>query len=191
MVRSDAEQDINPDDDPRPFSRYGTTLLTALSVRRTLLLSQLGDGAVLVVWPDGTVETPFPGEIGVGVETWSMSSAGSPRLWQTAALDCAKEALILLATDGLVNAFVDKEQLHRFARSLAERVRDYDLGRVVPPFLHGWTVTRHAASGDDITLVLARVLAQPAPSESVGAKKMDDQVIPSSSSEPYSDDSNR
>ena len=42
------------------FTRYGTTLITALVVHDTILVGQIGDGDLLLVMPDGSIEFPLP-----------------------------------------------------------------------------------------------------------------------------------
>src|SRR5436190_3652056 len=95
--------------------RHGTTLIAALIVNDVLLIGQIGDGGVLLVGEDGEVECPLSNNpLEVGGETDSLGSVESPRLWRMAALERSGTGLILLATDGLINAFADDEQWHAF-----------------------------------------------------------------------------
>jgi serine/threonine protein phosphatase PrpC len=188
MVRTDAGQTDASGDDKKLFSRYGTTLITALTVRNTLLISKLGDGTAVVVWPDGTVESPFPEEKGVGDDVWSMSSQEALLVWQTVVLDVSKGALVLLATDGLVKSFDDMNQFHIFVKSLADRIRDYDMGKiasVLPSWLDGYSAR---ASGDDITLALAHIGASLPPA---GESSTSGQGEPPVSTEFGDDDPDR
>ena len=62
---------------------------------------------------------------------------------------------MLLATDGLINAFADDEQWHAFGVSLQDRVREFGWPSVASA-LPGWLDHySEAASGDDITLAVA------------------------------------
>jgi serine/threonine protein phosphatase PrpC len=62
--------------------------------------------------------------------------------------------LVLLATDGLANAFTDERQFHTFAGSLAARIREFGIGKVAAA-LPGWLdAYSEQGSGDDITLAL-------------------------------------
>jgi serine/threonine protein phosphatase PrpC len=136
--------------------RHGTTLLAALAVGDVLLLGQIGDGGVLLVRDGGEVECPLPNNpLEVGGETDSLGSAEAPRLWRTAALERMSAGLLLLATDGLINAFADDEQWHAFALSLQGRIRDFgwpNVASALPAWLDHYSET---ASGDDITLAVA------------------------------------
>ena len=91
----------------------------------------------------------------VGGETDSLGSVDAPRLWRTAALERTGAGLLLLATDGLINAFADDEQWHAFALSLRERIREFgwpSVASALPGWLDHYSET---ASGDDITLAVA------------------------------------
>lgn len=140
---------------PEMLTRYGTTLLVALVVGNMLLVGQIGDGEAMVVRPEGTVDFPLTCEAeDVGVVTDSLCSAESHRRWRTAALDSTKGGLVLLSTDGLVNAFSDENQVSAFARSVKDRIRDFGLLQVASS-LPGWLDHySDRGSGDDITLAV-------------------------------------
>jgi serine/threonine protein phosphatase PrpC len=143
--------------------RYGTTLIAALVVADVLLIGQIGDGGVLLVKEGGEVECPLiDNPLEVGGENDSLGSTEAPRLWRTTTLERTKAGLLLLATDGLINAFEDDEQWHAFARSLAQRVAEFGLNSVassLPSWLDHYSA---AASGDDITLAMALLNARAA-----------------------------
>jgi serine/threonine protein phosphatase PrpC len=148
----------NPEEEQRIYSRYGTTLLTALITADLVLLGQIGDGDFLFIRDDGIVDCPLPpDESLIGQQTASLSSARAPHLWQTTVLDRATGGVLLLATDGLANAFVDSPQFHTFARSLTERMREFGVSAVaesLPAWLDHYSAQ---GSGDDITLVLLTI----------------------------------
>lgn len=162
-------------DDSAILRRYGTTLLAAIVVGNMLLVGQIGDGEVLIVRQGNSVDFPLAGQSeDAGIVTDSLCSEGAFRLWRTASLDCAQGCLILLATDGLVNAFADDTQLDMFARSMRERVIEHGLVNVANS-LPGWLdYYSDRGSGDDITLALLQVnpdsqrLQRSSPSASVG-----------------------
>ena len=137
-------------------SRYGTTLLIALIDGSECWLGQIGDGDILLVRPDGSIEAPIPkDETLLGTVTYSLSSRDSPGLWRTARFPLGKGGLLLMATDGLPDSFENPEaEFQVFARSLSERVTGFGIDRVgsaLPGWLDGYS---RNGSGDDMTLVL-------------------------------------
>jgi serine/threonine protein phosphatase PrpC len=160
--RSDAPGGVsNSEPEEALLIRYGTTLIAALVVGDVLLIGQIGDGGVLLVKEGGEVECPLPNNpLEVGGQTDSLGSVEAPRLWRTAALERTGAGILLLATDGLINAFADDAQWHAFALSLQERIRDFGWPSVASA-LPGWLDHySEMASGDDITLAVA-VLGPP------------------------------
>lgn len=145
-------------ENPDLFPRYGTTLLAALVVGNTLLLGQIGDGETMLVRPDGTVDFPLKCENeDVGGVTDSLCSAEAHLQWRTAALDSSQGGLVLLSTDGLVNAFSDENQLKAFARIMQERIQEFGFHKVASS-LPGWLDHYSGrGSGDDITLAVAMI----------------------------------
>jgi serine/threonine protein phosphatase PrpC len=142
-------------DDRATLTRYGTTLLTALVVGNALLVGQIGDGAVLWSAPPSAPELLLPcANEEVGIVTDSLCSARADHLWRTRWCDCSAGGLVLLATDGLVNAFADDDQLFAFARSLGERIHDFGPDKValsLPDWLANYSAL---GSGDDVTLAV-------------------------------------
>jgi len=140
--------------------RYGTTMLAALVVSNALLIGQIGDGEVMLVRTDGTVDFPLArANEDIGAVTDSLCSAEAHRRWRTAALDSSNGGLLLLSTDGLVNAFADENQVKAFARSMKDRIQEFGLLQVASS-LPGWLDDySDRGSGDDITLAV--VMIQP------------------------------
>jgi serine/threonine protein phosphatase PrpC len=149
-----------PEEAPATLTRYGTTLLAALVVPEAVLLAQIGDGEALLVGPDRAVEAPFHKDPGlVGTETHSLSTPEAHLLWQTAALERRDGALLVLATDGLTDAFEggpgEGREFHRFAESLLGRIGEFGIQPVaasIPAWLDGYS---ERVTGDDVTLALA------------------------------------
>ncbi len=146
----------NPESEEDVRIRYGTTLLAALAVGDILLIGQIGDGGVLLVREGSEVECPLPNNpLEVGGETDSLGSSDAPRLWRTAAMERNGGDLLLLATDGLTNAFPDEDQWRAFALSLQVRIREFgwpDVASALPAWLDHYS---EMATGDDITLAVA------------------------------------
>ncbi len=151
--------------------RHGTTLIVALLAGDVLLLGQIGDGDVVLVKDGGDVECPLGDKpLVVGGETESLSSAESPRLWRTTALE-QTGGLLLLATDGLRNAFADDDQWYAFARSLCHRIHEFGVlpvASALPSWLDHYS---EKASGDDITLAVAVVNPSPGADDEGGEPK--------------------
>jgi serine/threonine protein phosphatase PrpC len=162
-----AETPEDAEGQERLFVRHGTTLLAALVTPAAVVVAQLGDGCVLLVRPDGRVEG-LRAEETDGTVTDSLCSRDAPRRWRTAVLDPAPGGTLVLATDGLVNAFPEEEQLHAFARGLRQRIRDY--GReAVADSLAGWLDhISEQGSGDDVTLAVADILPRGGPGDGAG-----------------------
>jgi serine/threonine protein phosphatase PrpC len=145
---------LGDDVQERLFVRHGTTLLAALVTGEAIVLAQLGDGCLLLVRADGRVEGLPTEESPAGTVTDSLCSPDAPRRWRTAVLDPGPGGTLLLATDGLVNAFPDEDQLHAFARSLRQRLHDHGRAAVADS-LAGWLdQLSDRGSGDDVTLAL-------------------------------------
>jgi serine/threonine protein phosphatase PrpC len=88
---------------------YGTTLLVAIGTGERLLLTQIGDGDIVCIRPDGTALLVVPGDpLLDGRHTTSLCSQGAEDSFRVAAVDLAGTAVLgaLLATDGYGNAQV-------------------------------------------------------------------------------------
>jgi serine/threonine protein phosphatase PrpC len=160
-VRADAERrtglSLGEEAGKELFTRYGSTLLVAVIDGSECWAGQIGDGDILLVRPDGSVEAPFPkDEELLGTVTYSLSSREAPALWKTARLPVGPGGLLLMATDGLSDSFEDPDSgIQVFARSLAERVASFGIGKIgaaLPGWLDGYS---RDGSGDDMTLAIA------------------------------------
>jgi len=150
------------------FSRYGTTLIAAAVMHDSILAGQIGDGDLLLIRPDGTIEYPVPAETGlVGNETRSLSSRDSHLLWRVATLDRDGGGILMAATDGISDSFDGSggPEFERFVRSLAERIGAYGVAGVAAA-MGGW-LDRYSAtgSGDDMTLVFILIPPSVVPGE--------------------------
>lgn len=137
------------------IKRYGTTLVVALILPRELLLGQIGDGDILRMDASSNVILPFPKDRElIDNATNSLCSPDADKLWQTALLERLSGETLLLATDGLSNAFADDRQFHTFACSLRDRIQQFGW-EAVEKALPGWLDHYSAiGSGDDITLLM-------------------------------------
>lgn len=147
--------DVAQTEDPAIYTRYGTTLLVALAVADTLLVGQIGDGALL--WSTETtcdvLLRPVPTLM--GTETHSLCSNDATQLWQTAVWTRTSAGLVVLTTDGLTDALgEDVAALAPFARSLSQRLSEFGpmpVAAALPDWLDHYSAQ---GSGDDITLAL-------------------------------------
>ena len=170
MVTADAgrREDLLPAVDPAIplFTRYGSTLIAASVIGNTILLGQIGDGDIILVRPDGTVDIPLPGDpLLMGQETRSLSSRDAHLLWRTATLDRENGGVLIAATDGISDSFDGSEgpEFMKFIRSIANRIDQYGIENVAGA-MSGWLDRYSAlASGDDMTLVFVCITAQEPP----------------------------
>lgn len=154
------------------YVRYGSTLISALIVADTILIGQIGDGDVVLVRPDGTVECPIPCDTRlVGNATQSLSSRDAHLLWRTATLDRGAGGVLIAATDGVSDSFDGSEgkEFLKFTKSLVARVNEFGIESVAGS-MQGW-LDRYSelASGDDMTLVF--VCINPSKESSAPAKE--------------------
>lgn len=157
-------------------SRYGSTLIAASIIADTILIGQIGDGDIVLVRPDGTVESPILGDNSLmGSETWSLSSRDAHLLWRTATLDRGEGGVLIAATDGISDSFDGSEgpEFTKFIQSIVARIRQYGVENVAGA-MSGW-LDRYSrlASGDDMTLVF--VLISPEASVSGTQKSGSDE----------------
>jgi serine/threonine protein phosphatase PrpC len=122
----------------------------------TILIGQIGDGDVVLVRPDGTLEIPISADTTLmGAETRSLSSRDAHLLWRTAMLDRGPGGVLIAATDGVSDSFdgSEGEEFKKFVTSLASRIREFGIESVADS-LNGW-LDRYSelASGDDMTMV--------------------------------------
>lgn len=157
-------------DDSALLARYGTTLLAALAVENSILLGQIGDGEAILVRKDGSVEMPLACETEeVGGLTDSLCTEDSDKRWRTGVVQCPEGAMLLLTTDGLVNAFVDPDQLRCFARSLRERIHQHGFLNVAAALPEWLEESSLHGSGDDMTVALVMIHPRTGRQEAVEA----------------------
>jgi len=91
---------------------YGSTLLLAIAWREWLLLTQIGDGDIVGIRPDGTAQSPVPGDPRLdGRHTTSLCTPGAENSFRVGVVDTSRSALlgVLMATDGYGNAQVARD----------------------------------------------------------------------------------
>lgn len=136
----------------RPLVAYGATLLIALVAGPTAFFLQVGDGDILVASAAGTLQ-PVPGDDRLtGGATTSLCLPGAEEdfrfgLWRP---DDPTPAVVMLATDGLRNAFTDDDGFLEVGAGVREVVDKEGLA-ALGGFLPGWLSDAGAHSGDDVT----------------------------------------
>ncbi|MEZ4834078.1 MAG: protein phosphatase 2C domain-containing protein [Caldilineaceae bacterium] len=138
---------------------YGATLLAVLVTPQFHLYVQLGDGDILTVSADGRVSAPPLAEDSrlLANETTSLCMAEawtSVRLYFQPVVS-ALPALIVLATDGYANSFVDADAFAQVGADLLSAVQTQGVDSVNAS-LPAWLAdTSSSGSGDDITVAMA------------------------------------
>lgn len=138
---------------------YGTTLIGIAASAAELTLFQIGDGDLLLVYPDGRVDRPFaPDTDLVGEQTYSLcmddaeAHVRTASFWRNGAGDWPLAAL--LSTDGVSKSFRTDAAFRDAARQLADQAKSDWAGFASE--LHRWlAAVSHHGSGDDATLCLA------------------------------------
>ena len=139
-----------------PLADYGATLLTAVAAPDYLLVGQIGDGDVLLVDPDGSVEAPLPDDpASFGDETASLCLPGAEYAMRVRALPAPEAGtLLLLATDGYGNSYESDADFRRIGPDYLDRMQRDGTDAVVarlPRYLDDVTVR---GSGDDVALAM-------------------------------------
>jgi serine/threonine protein phosphatase PrpC len=137
------------------FSRYGTTLLVALAIPDVFLIGQIGDGNILVLRRDESLEVIFDKDDSlVGTETYGLSSSESHKLWHTAALDRSGGEILVMATDGIADSFQNSTEFHKYIKNMQKILKEHGLKKGAT-WLPGWLDDlSQKGSGDDMTLTL-------------------------------------
>jgi hypothetical protein len=141
-----------------PVIAYGATLLVAVLAEGWVLLAQIGDGDVVALRADGTVEVPVPGDPTLdGHYTTSLCQESAIGSFRLAAIDQVATPLLalLVATDGYGNAQASDPWPPAVGADIVSMLRAHG-GAWVGDQLGAW-VERCASkegSGDDTTVVL-------------------------------------
>jgi hypothetical protein len=150
-----------------PILAYGATVLAVLVAEEFILYLQLGDGDILVVAEDGGITRPLERDVRLFAnQTTSLCSTDAWRDVQVRfqALVDPPPAVILLATDGYANSFVNEAAFLQVGTDVWDLIRTEGL-EVVQGNLATWlNEASRAGSGDDITLgILCRSDVEPQP----------------------------
>jgi len=140
------------------YLAYGATLITVAITRHFILYSQLGDGDILTVQPNGVVSRPLPKRHEFQAnQTVSLCSHHAWNEFQIRvdALRGPTPALIMLSTDGYANCFGRDEDFFKVGGDFLTYLR-HEGSAFVQGKLESWLrQSSHDGSGDDITVGLA------------------------------------
>ena len=141
-------------DDETPLLDYGSTVLAALATPDFLLVGQLGDGDILLVAEDGTVEVPLPADPAAFAD--ETPSLCLPEAWHSLRVRVlpapSQETLLLLSTDGYSKSYPTDAAFRQIGPDYLDLIRkDGVSGLNLQGFLEQVT-TR--GSGDDISLAI-------------------------------------
>jgi Protein phosphatase 2C len=137
---------------------YGTTLLLAITWRNWLVLTQIGDGDIVCIRPDGQALLPVPGDPSLdGRQTTSLCGPRAEQEFRAAVVNTAITPLlgVLLATDGYGNAQLAEPWRDAVSSELAELIGDREpewLAEQVP--LWASHCASSDGSSDDTTIAL-------------------------------------
>ena len=155
-VRAKAESD-----DPQ-FLEYGSTVLAAVATSDFLLLGQLGDGDILLVDEDGTVNVPLPADpASFADETHSLCLPEAEHAFRVRVLPAPeRESLLLLSTDGYGKSYSTDADFKQIGPGYLQLVREHGISGLAPLLRGFLTEVTTQGSGDDIAFAL---LHWPAP----------------------------
>lgn len=146
---------------------YGATLLACAVTPTYILYLQLGDGDILAVSPDGSVERPITKDENlIANETYSLCQPEAKKFFRFVfkALDDLSSdqwpTLIMLSTDGYANSFETEADFQSAAKDFWKMAQERGLD-VIRERLKGWlNETSVQGSGDDITLAIVNRLSE-------------------------------
>jgi Protein phosphatase 2C len=141
-----------------PQTAYGSTLLVGAFTGGYAVFTQIGDGNIVAVWPDGRSISPVPHDPGLdGIHTTSLCQPDAAAAFRIGLipLDARPLFAVLLVTDGFGNAQVEDPWQPGVAADLVRFGLDHDqswFASQVP----GWAeqCASSAGSGDDSTIAL-------------------------------------
>ena len=139
-----------------PLREYGSTLLAAVATPDFLLIGQIGDGDVLLVDEDGTVNVPLPADPGsFADETPSLCLPQAEYSFRVRALPAPeREALLLLSTDGYAKSYPTTPDFMQTGPDYLDLVREHGLFGLAPRLRGILEEVTVRGSGDDIALAL-------------------------------------
>ena len=143
---------------------YGATILLTILADSAAIFVQLGDGDILWVGLDGTVVRPLPADPQLFADqTTSLCQADAWREFRVGVHPLSPEgpAVLLMATDGFANAYLDDTGFLQVGYDVFVQLREGGM-KSVAESLEGWLHSASRYSGDDVTAAVVS-LAQGLP----------------------------
>ena len=143
-------------DSETPLVDYGSTLLVALATPDFLLVGQLGDGDILLVNEDGTVDVPLPADPeAFADETPSLCLSEAEHSFRLRILPTPKqETLLLLSTDGYSKSYPTDAAFRQIGPDYLKLIREDGVSRLTLHLRGFLEAVTNQGSGDDIALAL-------------------------------------
>ncbi len=143
-------------DDETPLLDYGSTILAALATPDFLLIGQLGDGDILLVAEDGTVEVPLPADLAAFAD--ETPSLCLPEAWHSLRVRVLptprQETLLLLSTDGYSKSYPTDADFRQIGPDYLDLIRKDGVSGLTPHLRGFLEKVTTQGSGDDIALAL-------------------------------------
>lgn len=165
VAADQAESPLTPDEEAvRALAHddaviaYGATLLVAVLAEHWVLVAQIGDGDVVALLGDGTVEVPVPGDPTLdGQYTTSLCQESAIGSFRLALIDQVSTPLLALmaATDGFGNAQASDPWPPAVGADIVSMLRSHGsawVGDQLPAWVE--RCASKEGSGDDTTVVL-------------------------------------
>lgn len=141
---------------------YGATLLALAAGDAGVTALQIGDGDLLLGWPDGRVGKPLPDDAGLhGEQTYSLCAPDAVCRFRLATLGADVDGcergpdFALLATDGVGKSFGTDAGLLKAAGEFRAALLRAPMADVVQSLPQWLDELSRRGSGDDATLCLA------------------------------------
>jgi hypothetical protein len=138
---------------------YGATLVAFAASETMLVVLQIGDGDLLIGYPDGRIDRPLAADIGlVGEETYSLCLPDAVQRFRTATLWREEGRpwpdFIAAASDGVSKSFRDDDAFHQAIGQLHAHASTNWTGLLdaLPDWLEDLS---GRGSGDDSTICIA------------------------------------
>ncbi len=157
-IASDPLRADRADGHPLTSIAYGSTLMLTVISDDWAVLTQIGDGDMLAVLPDGQAMSPVPNDPNLdGRRTTSLCQVGAVDSFRVATIDLTDSELfaVLSGTDGFGNAQAEEQWQRGVAADLVRFTIDSGQDWISAS-LPGWAkqCASSAGSGDDCTVAL-------------------------------------